>query len=173
MDIVTIVLLALLVLFFLLFAFLAVFRTETKRYEVFRVSAGFFPDVSQALALQKLREKYFEEVALQHLPAPYQEHFLRSPSGRIETSFSHGLCNGKDMKMNTDIGAKKQDEMKAHTKTIETDREQLADYGFTSDEIVSLLWLQRWYQSGGSDRVELVRHWGFLRFLLLDGKLDV
>jgi hypothetical protein len=44
---------------------------------------------------------------------------------------------------------------------------------FTFDEIVSLLWLQHWYQSGGSDRVVLVRHWEFLRLLVLNGKLDV
>ena len=75
--------------------------------------------------------------------------------------------------MNTDIEAKKQDEMKAHIETIETDREQLAGYGFTSDEIVSLLWLQKWYQSGGSDRTEVVHHWEFLRFLVRRGELDV
>jgi len=27
---------------------------------------------------------------------------------------------------------------------------------------VDLLWLRRWYQSDGSDRIPLVRHWEFL-----------
>ena len=75
--------------------------------------------------------------------------------------------------MNTDFEAKKQDEAQAHSEIIESDREQLASAGFTSDEIVSLLWLQKWYQSGGSDRVELVRHWEFFRFLVRRGELDV
>lgn len=172
MNIVVIVLVALLVLFFLLFAFLSVFRTQTKGYKAFRVSAGFFQDGSQALTLQKLREKRFEEVALQQHRVAYPEHFLRTPAWRLETSFSHGLSVRKDLKMNTDIEAKKQDEMKAHSEIIESDREQLAGAGFTSDEIVSLLWLQKWYQSGGSDRVEVMRHWEFLRFLVLRGELD-
>ena len=173
MNIVAIVLLVLLVLFFLLFAFLSVFRAETKRYKAFRVSAGFFYDGSQALTLQKLRERHFEEVTLPYRRVPNQEHFLRSPVWRLETSFSHGLSGRRDLKMNTDFEAKKQDEMKAHIETIETDREQLANFGFTSDEIVSLLWLEKWYQSGGSDRMEVMRHWEFLRFLVLNGKLDV
>jgi hypothetical protein len=173
MNIVAIVLLALLVLFFLLFAFLAVFRAEKKRNEAFPVSTGFFQDGSQALTLQKLREKHFEEVALRQLRAAYPEHFLRSPAWRLETSLTHGHSERRDLKMNTDIEAKKQDEMKAPIETIGTDREQLVNDGFTSDEIVSLLWLQKWYQSGGSDRVEVMRHWEFLRFLVRRGELDV
>jgi len=173
MNILAIVLLALLALFFVLLAFLAVFRAETKRYEAFRVSAGFFHDGSQALTLQKLRERHFEEAASQQLRVPYPDHFLRSHTSRLETSFSYGLSGRRDLKMNTDFEAKKQDEMKAHIETIETDREQLANFGFTSDEIVSLLWLEKWYQSGGSDRMEVVRHWEFLRFLVLRGKLDI
>jgi hypothetical protein len=173
MNIVAIVLLVLLVLFFLLFAFLSVFRAETKRYKALRVSAGFFYDGSQALTLQKLRERHFEEVTLPYRRVPNQEHFLRSPVWRLETSFSHGLSGRRDLKMNTENAAKKQDEAQAHSEIIESDREQLASAGFTSDEIVSLLWLQKWYQSGGSDSVELVRHWEFFRFLVRRGELDV
>ena len=75
--------------------------------------------------------------------------------------------------MNININAKKHDEMAAHTETVTTDMERLVGYGFTSEEIVSLLWLQNWYQSGGSDRIEVVRHWEFIQFLVLNGKLDV
>jgi hypothetical protein len=89
----------------------------------------------------------------------------------------HNLCSGKDMMMKTPIDAKEQPDMAAHTDTIVkdivTDVEGLAGRGFTSEEIVSLLWLQRWYQTGGSDRVVLLRHWEFLKFLVLNGTLDM
>jgi hypothetical protein len=71
------------------------------------------------------------------------------------------------------MNTKKHSEMAAHMETITTDMERLVGYGFTSEEIVSLLWLQKWYQTGGSDRIEVVRHWEFLQFLVLNGKLDV
>ena len=85
----------------------------------------------------------------------------------------HSLFSGKDMMMKTPIDAKEQPEMAAHRETIVTDVEGLAGHGFTSEEIVSLLWLQRWYQTGGSDRVVLLRHWEFLKFLVLNGTLDM
>jgi hypothetical protein len=52
---------------------------------------------------------------------------------------------------------------------IET--EALAQSGFSPEEIASLLRLRDWYQYGGSDRVELVRHLEFLKFLVKTGKL--
>ena len=48
----------------------------------------------------------------------------------------------------------------------------LAQNGFTNDEIISLLWLQQWYQSGGSDRVEVLRHLEFLKLLVVNGKIE-
>jgi hypothetical protein len=75
--------------------------------------------------------------------------------------------------MKTPIDAKEQGNIAAHAETVMTDLERLASCGFTSEEIVSLLWLQKWYQTGGSDRVALVRHWEFLKLLVLTGKLDV
>ena len=77
------------------------------------------------------------------------------------------------MMMHTHIDSKEQNEMAAQRETTAADEERLAAGGFTSEEIVALLWLQQWYQAGGSDRVELVRHWEFLRHLVLTGKLDV
>jgi hypothetical protein len=61
----------------------------------------------------------------------------------------------------------------AHTVTFVTDQQGLAECGFTPEEIGSLLWLQKWYQTGGSDCVVLVRRWEFLKLLVLTGKLDV
>jgi len=75
--------------------------------------------------------------------------------------------------MNTHISTQEQDEMTAHTDAMVRDREGLAADGFTSEEIVSVLWLRQRYQTGGSDRVALLRHWEFLKLLVLTGKLDV
>ena len=75
--------------------------------------------------------------------------------------------------MKIPIDAKEQGNLAAHTQTVKTDFERLAGCGFTSEEIASLLWLQQWYQTGGSDRVALVRQWEFLKFLVLTDKLDV
>jgi hypothetical protein len=57
--------------------------------------------------------------------------------------------------------------------TEAAERDQLAQGGFSSEEIVALLWLRRWYQTGGSDRMELVRHWEFLKWLVRAGRLEV
>ncbi len=75
--------------------------------------------------------------------------------------------------MNTDISTQEQDEMTIHPDAKVTDLEGLAADGFTSEEIVSLLWLRQRYQTGGSDRVVLVCRWEFLKLLVLTGKLDV
>jgi hypothetical protein len=48
-----------------------------------------------------------------------------------------------------------------------------AQSGFSAEEIVAFLWLRQWYQTGGSDRVQMVRHLEFLRLLVLNGKLEL
>ena len=48
----------------------------------------------------------------------------------------------------------------------------LANLGFTEDEVASLLWLRQWYQSGGSDRMEIVRRLEYVQQLRLDGRLE-
>ncbi len=53
------------------------------------------------------------------------------------------------------------------------ERDRLAECGFTAEEIVALLWLRRWYQTGGSDRMHLVCHWEFLKRLVMTGRLEV
>ena len=47
----------------------------------------------------------------------------------------------------------------------------LAQYAFSPEEIAVLLWLRQWYQTGGSDRVLIVRHLEFLKLLVLNGKI--
>jgi hypothetical protein len=48
----------------------------------------------------------------------------------------------------------------------------LAQGDFTAEEIAALLWLRQWYQTGGSDRMEIVRHWEFLKWLVITGKIE-
>ena len=59
------------------------------------------------------------------------------------------------------------------TEIVTTDAETLQQSGFTSEEVVSLLWLRQWYQNGGSDRVEVVRHLEFLKLLVTSGKIEL
>jgi len=42
----------------------------------------------------------------------------------------------------------------------------------STEEIVAFLWLRGWYQIGGSDRVELLRHWEFLKWLFKASLLE-
>jgi len=53
------------------------------------------------------------------------------------------------------------------------EKDKLAECGFTAEESASLLWLRRWYQSGGGDRMQLVRNFEFLKLLVMSGKLEV
>jgi hypothetical protein len=54
-----------------------------------------------------------------------------------------------------------------------SEMDELAQSSFTAEEIAALFWLKGWYQSGGSDRLELVRCWEFLKWLVVTGKLEV
>ena len=53
------------------------------------------------------------------------------------------------------------------------ERDLLTRWGFSPDEIVSLLWLRPWYLTGGSDRAALVRCLAFLRLLVYTGELEL
>ena len=75
--------------------------------------------------------------------------------------------------MNMHIHAKEYSEITANMQTMVTESDGLAQSGFTPDEIISLLWLQQWYQNGGSDRVTMVRHWEFLKLLVINGQLEM
>ncbi len=50
------------------------------------------------------------------------------------------------------------------------DLEQL---GFSQPEIMMLLKLREDYQTTGSDRVEVIRHWMFLKYLVIQGKMEL
>jgi hypothetical protein len=56
--------------------------------------------------------------------------------------------------------------------TTATDTGMLVEVGFTEEEILALLWLRQWYQSGGSDRSEVVRRLEFLKMLVQSGQLE-
>ena len=72
--------------------------------------------------------------------------------------------------MNPQISSEKTFET---SEIVTTDAETLTQSGFTQEEIVSLLWLRQWYQNGGSDRVEVVRHLEFLKLLVTSGKMEL
>lgn len=58
------------------------------------------------------------------------------------------------------------------TENTSSEMDVLMQQGFTTDEIISLLWLRQSYQTGGSDRMEIVRHLEFLKALVEGGKIE-
>src|SRR5215471_16842831 len=80
-----------------------------------------------------------------------------------------GIEQRKDSFMN----AEGQLNMAIYSDTTLNEKDVLAQWGFTSQEITSLLWLRQWYQSGGSDRTIIVRHLEFLKMLVNSGDLEV
>jgi hypothetical protein len=75
--------------------------------------------------------------------------------------------------MNTDIQIEEQLEMETHVQAALTETDILAQCGLSAEEIVALLWLRQWYQTGGSDRVQIMRHLEYLKFLVLHGKMTL
>jgi hypothetical protein len=82
------------------------------------------------------------------------------------------LCR-KDMNLNQQIQAEEELITETSLEIDVSEREKLAHRGFSTEEIMALLWLRHWYQTGGSDRIELLRHWEFLKRLVRTGRLDV
>lgn len=62
--------------------------------------------------------------------------------------------------------------MNQPTKTSRKNLSDLARCGFSTEESAILLQLRYKYQTGGSDRFTIVRHWEFLKFLVQTGRLD-
>ncbi|HEX9134896.1 MAG TPA: hypothetical protein VF844_21635 [Ktedonobacteraceae bacterium] len=56
--------------------------------------------------------------------------------------------------------------------TIVSGIDTLNQYDFSAEQVVSLLGLRQRYQSGGSDRAVVIRHWEFLKHLVTSGKLE-
>ena len=75
--------------------------------------------------------------------------------------------------MNTDIQAEKQLEMGSQAQASLTETDMLAQCDLSAEEIVAMLWLRQWYQTGGSDRVQIVRSFESLKWLFMMGMLEV
>ena len=56
---------------------------------------------------------------------------------------------------------------------VVSDIDTLTACDFSAKQIVSLLELRQRYQSGGSDRGSVIRHWEFLRLLVASGRMEV
>lgn len=75
--------------------------------------------------------------------------------------------------MNPQMPIETQQEASTYANVALNEAEMLAGWGFTPQEITSLLWLRQWYQTGGSDRANIVRHLEFLRMLIQSGELEL
>ena len=73
--------------------------------------------------------------------------------------------------MNTHIDGEEHLEMDATLQMAGSERDMFIRCGFSREEIAALVFLRQWYQTGGSDRVQIVRHLEFLKLLVLHGKL--
>lgn len=81
------------------------------------------------------------------------------------------LCKG-DVNMKQPIQTEEERTMAMRVETDAAEQDQLAQCGCSTEEIVAFLWLRRWYQTGGSDRMELLRHWEFLTWLVRASLLE-
>jgi hypothetical protein len=87
---------------------------------------------------------------------------------------TQAVYNEKGTPINPSMDAHEYGAMaRASEASVLTEQELLAQWGFTDEEIVSLLWLAQWYQTGGSDRALIVRYLEFLRLLVRTGELEV
>jgi hypothetical protein len=79
----------------------------------------------------------------------------------------------KGQVMNRWTPTKEQQRTVTHGGTDASEKDGLALCGFTAEESITPLWLEHWYQSGGSDRMERVRVLEFLEWLVMAGLLEV
>jgi hypothetical protein len=75
--------------------------------------------------------------------------------------------------MNPQMQKETQPELSTYSDIALNETVMLAEWGFDSHEIASLLWLRQWYQTGGSDRASMIRHLEFLRLLVQSGELEL
>jgi hypothetical protein len=98
------------------------------------------------------------------------------PSKRDCTDADEGTEHARPERihlMNMHILAEKQLEMETQGQVTGRETDLLVQCGCSADEIVALLWLRQWYQTGGSDRFQIVRHLEFLQFLVSRGRMAV
>ena len=74
--------------------------------------------------------------------------------------------------MNPYITLKKDLERATIEEIVVSDFDTLTNCDFSAEQIVSLLELRQRYQSGGSDRATVIRHWEFLRLLVASGRME-
>jgi hypothetical protein len=74
--------------------------------------------------------------------------------------------------MNPQIQSEKELDSVNNPEIATTEMDDLVKSGFTQDEIVSLFYLRQWYQTGGSDRVEVLRHLEFLKLMVTSGRIE-
>jgi hypothetical protein len=79
----------------------------------------------------------------------------------------------KGIVMNFHIGIHEQHITTTCSEAMPTEQELLSQWGFSAEEIGSLLWLGQWYQTGGSDRAAIMRSLEFLRLLVRSGELEL
>src|SRR6266566_757244 len=94
-----------------------------------------------------------------------------NPAGFSEPTVCNGTVQMKGHDMNTQIKAEEQLMRATHGEPGVPEVDELAQSSFTAEEIAALYWLRGWYQSGGSDRMQLVRNFEFLKCLVVTGKL--
>ena len=75
--------------------------------------------------------------------------------------------------MNLHIHVEEHLEMETQVQATVMETDILSQCGCSTEEIVALLWLRQWYQTGGSDRVQIVRHLESLKLLVLNGKMEL
>jgi len=75
--------------------------------------------------------------------------------------------------MNPSMHAQEPGTITTYSEANVAERDWLGQWGFTAEDITSLLWLRHWYQNGGSDRATIVRYLEFLRLLVRSGELEV
>ena len=74
--------------------------------------------------------------------------------------------------MNPSSTLKKDIETSTIEEIVISDFDTLTACNFSADQIVSLIELRQRYQSGGSDRTSVMRHWEFLRLLVASGWME-
>lgn len=92
---------------------------------------------------------------------------------KLKTVSMYSCSGERILKMNQNTQSLKAIENEVTVGPVVSEVDTLVERGFTPDEIVSLVWLRDWYQSGGSDRVEVIRRLEFLKLLVMNGKMEL